>query len=146
MKPERKSLLIVSLGGTLLVVPWELLMTFGFTFTFRAHEPVLTLLFVWFTFLLNIPAVACSWLWPRAAAFWLVGNVVVSVLMSVSQEVLSYMHSAPGEPRSPGTVFTGIFAMIYTAIFFYGPPLLVAAGLLLMPKLTRIDLESRNSS
>lgn len=142
MKPERKSQLIVSLGGSVLVVPWELFMTFGFTFTFRAHEPLLTWLFVWFTFLLNIPAVLCSWLWPRVAAFWLLGNVTVSLLIGISQGVLSYMHSTPREPWLPGTVFSGIFAMIYSAVFFWGSPLLVAAGLLLMPKLTRIDLES----
>jgi hypothetical protein len=146
MKPERKSLLLVSLGGTLLIVPWELFMTFGFTFTFRAHEPLLTWLFVWFTFVLNIPAVLCSWFWPRVAAFWLMGNVTVSLLISISQEVLSYMHSAPREPWSAGTVFTGILGIIYSAVFFWGPPLLVAAGLLLMPKLTRIDLETANKT
>ena len=138
--------MIVSLGGTLLVVPWELFMTFGFTFTFRAHEPMLTWLFVWFTFLLNIPAVICSWLWPRVAAFWLIANVMVSLLISIAQETLSYMHSSQGEPWSPGAVFSGILAIIYSAVFFWGPPLLIAAGLLLVPKLMRIDLETANKS
>ncbi|HET9181317.1 MAG TPA: hypothetical protein VFP59_04220 [Candidatus Angelobacter sp.] len=69
----------VSLPGTLLLIPWELFMAFGFAFTFRAHEPLTAWLFVWFTFLLNIPAVLLSWIWPRAGAYWLLGNVMVSL-------------------------------------------------------------------
>jgi hypothetical protein len=136
LSQERRTLLAISLAGTLLVVPWELFMAFGFTFTFRAHEPLTAWLFVWFTFLLNIPAVLCSWLWPRLAGFWLIGNVAISLAIGIGFELMSFVQA----PRSAASeFFNGIFGLIYTAVFFWGPPLMMAAGLLLMPMLTRTD-------
>ena len=110
--PERRNLIVVSLAGTLLVVPWELFMTFGFTFSFREHEGLLAWLFVWFTFVLNIPAVLCSWVWPRVAGWWLVANVTISVLVGALYAVLQ-MRSAPPQAPTASQLVSGIFQIIY---------------------------------
>jgi hypothetical protein len=142
--PGRRSLIVVSLAGTLLVVPWELFMTFGFTFTFRAHEPFLAWIFVCFTFLLNVPAVLCSWFWPRVAGWWLVGNVTISVVTAIVYTLLPIRSSPLSMPKAAELV-SGIFQIIYTALFFWGPPLLIAGGLLFMPLFVRWENEQKSN-
>lgn len=138
MRPERRDLLAVSLAGTLLVIPWELFMAFGFSFTFRAHEPFLAWLFLWFTFLLNIPAILSSWVWPRAGAYWLLANVTVSLATGLGFELMSFVQRTPGAPSAASEFFNGILGLIYAAVFFWGPPVVVAGGLLLLPLLTQL--------
>src|SRR5690242_12451858 len=88
LKPERRDLLAVSLAGTLLVVPWELFMTFGIIFSSRAHDPLVAWLFVLFPFL-NVAAVLVSWGWPRVAGYWLLGNVTGSLVIGIGLQVWS---------------------------------------------------------
>ena len=140
--PERRNLIVVSLAGTLLVVPWELFMTFGFTFSFREHEGLLAWLFVWFTFVLNIPAVLCSWVWPRVAGWWLVANVTISLVTAIVYTLL-HIRSAPLSMPEASELFSGMFQIIYTALFFWAPPLLIAGGLLFMPLFTHWEISKR---
>jgi len=145
VSPERRDVLAVSLAGTLLVIPWELFMAFAFSFTFRAHEPLTTWLFVWFTFLLNIPAILSSWMWPRAGACWLIANVMASLAIGTGFELISIVQSKPGAPSAASEFFNGILGLIYAAVFFWGPPVVVAGGLLFLPLLTRLDGKPNNN-
>lgn len=145
MDPERRDLLAVSLAGTSLVIPWELFMAFEFSFTLRVHEPFTTWLFLWFTFLLNIPAILASWIWPRAGAYWLLVNVTVSLAIAIGFELISSVQATPGAPSAASEFFNGILGLIYAAIFFWGPPVVVAGGLLFLPLLARLDGKPNNN-
>lgn len=52
---------------------------------------------------------------------------------------MSFMQAAPGAPSAVSEFFHGLLGLIYAAIFFWGPPLVVAGGLLFLPLLTRLD-------
>ncbi len=77
---ERRHSLLVSSVALLTLVPWQLFLAMGFTFTFREHEPAILWAFVAFLFLLDIPAVLLSFFFPRFAMWWMAANVVGAVV------------------------------------------------------------------
>jgi drug/metabolite transporter (DMT)-like permease len=128
------------LMGTLLVVPWECFLTFGFTFTMRAHESLWVWAFVLFAFLLNIPAVLLSWFLPRQAALWILANTAISMAIGAGFQWKSYLdnpHSSASFISSLLTLFAGLVGEI---VLLWFAPLAFAFGILIV--LNSSELES----
>src|ERR1700735_4092126 len=123
--------------GTLLVVPWECFLTFGFTFTMRGHESLWVWAFVLFAFLLNIPAVLLSWFLPRQGALWILANTAISMAIGVAFQWTNYLHN-PDSPASLLTLFAGLIMEI--ALLWFAP-LAFALGILMI--LNSSELESK---
>ena len=84
----------VTLLGTLLVIPWECLLIFGFTFSMNGNEPFWAWVFLFFAFFLNIPAVLLSWAKPKPAAYWIFGNITISMVIGAGFEIRNYLDRA----------------------------------------------------
>jgi len=134
-----------SLIGSFVVIPWDLFMTFGFTFSFSAHESIWAWAFVWLAFLLNVPAVISSFFFPRLGAYWVLANTVLSMTLGIGVELNSYIASRRAvEPPAMG--FGGaLAAMFTTAVFFWGPPLVFAAGMLIILKTSHLEQASSSA-
>src|SRR5690242_14859398 len=77
---SRRDSLVVSTIALLTLVPSQLFFAMGFTFAFREHEPAMLWAFVWFVFLLDVPAVVLSFFLPRWATWWVAANIAGAVL------------------------------------------------------------------
>lgn len=131
---------LATLMGTLLVVPWECFLTFGFTFTMRAHESLWVWAFILFAFLLNIPAVLLSWFRPKQGALWILANAAISMAIGPGFQWKSYLdnpHSSASFISSWLTVFAGLIAEI---VLLWFAPLAFAFGILMI--LSSPELES----
>lgn len=134
-----------SLIGSFVIIPWDLFMTFGFTFSFRAHESLWAWAFVWLAFLLNVPAVISSFFFPRIGAYWVLANTVLSMALGIGFELSSYIASRhAAEPPAMGFAGT-VVAMVTTAVFFWGPPLIFAAGMLIVLKTSHLEQASSSA-
>jgi len=80
MKHSREKRL--SLMATFLIIPLHLFLTFGFTFTSPKNITAWHWAFVWFTFLLNIPAILVSWFYPKLGACWVLVNTATSLAIA----------------------------------------------------------------
>lgn len=134
-----------SLIGSFVVIPWDLFMTFGFTFSFSVHESFWAWAFVWLAFLLNVPAVLSSFFFPRLGAYWVLANTVLSMALGIGFELSSYIATRHAvEPPAMG--FGGaLAAMFTTAVFFWGPPLVFAAGMLIILKTSHLEQASSSA-
>jgi hypothetical protein len=75
---------LLSLLGTVVVIPWELMSDFVLSFLAQGGERTLwTVAFFWFAFRLNIAAILISWVKPRFAAWWILVNIVVSMAITI---------------------------------------------------------------
>lgn len=81
---------MLSLLGTVVMIPWDLFLAFGFTFT-SEHITRTDCIFIWATFYLTIPVVLISWMLPRLAAYWMIGNIVVSMSVLRFREISWYL-------------------------------------------------------
>ncbi|MGZ4867938.1 MAG: hypothetical protein ACXV7C_11980 [Candidatus Angelobacter sp.] len=135
----------VSLMGSFVVIPWDLFMTFGFTFSFRAHESFWAWAFVWLAFLLNVPAVIISFFFPRLGTYWVLVNTALSMALGIGYEMNSYIGSRhAAEPPAMG--FGGALATMFTtAVFLWGPPLVFAAGMLIVLKTAHLQQVSSST-
>lgn len=120
----------LSLVATCILVPLDLWLTFGFTFTSPQNISFWHWAFVWFTFLLNIPAVLISWMLPRVSAYWLLANTAVSLAIASGFLWHSYL-----EGRASGDGFftaLGVVAMraALMAVLLWGPQLFFACAFL----------------
>lgn len=134
-----------SLIGSFVIIPWDLFMTFGLTFSFKAHESLWAWVFVWLAFLLNIPAVISSFFFPRLGAYWVLANTMVSMALGIGFELSSYIaswHTAD----TPIMGFAGALATMFTtAVFFWGLPLIFAAGMLIILKTSHLEQASSSA-
>lgn len=120
-------------------------MTFGFTFSFKAHESLWAWVFVWLAFLLNIPAVISSFFFPRLGAYWVLANTVVSMALGIGFELSSYIASRH-TADTPIMGFAGALATMFTtAVFFWGLPLIFAAGMLIILKTSHLEQASSSA-
>lgn len=79
---ERHSL-AVSIVALFTLIPVDLFLAFGFTFSFTGDEPFFWgWAFVWTAFFLDAPAVLISFFAPKIGAWFLSFNAVASFLMS----------------------------------------------------------------
>lgn len=112
---------VVTYLGTILVIPWELLITAGFTLSFRTHESFWTWAFVWSGFLLNIPAILLSKFRPALGASWVLVNVATSMTIGLVFEWRSYIENASDNKTFSGfvSVFHGLGSSIL--LFWFAP-------------------------
>ena len=79
---------IVSLIGTILIVPWACVL--GFVWYWQTawtyHHGWLNRGLLWFGVLLMAPAVLLSWFRPRLAAYWIFFNIAIAASLSVAHE------------------------------------------------------------
>lgn len=121
---------ILSLFGMVVVIPWDLLIAFGFTFRSASNIPTSDWLFVWITFYLSVPAVLLSWFSPRWAARWMLLNTALSAII-VAQRELQWLLGYKRAPYAltmplPIALFFELVSMI---VFFWGPNLVFGVGL-----------------
>src|SRR5215831_11065970 len=81
----------VSFLGTVVLIPWDLFMAFGYTFSFPSNPPIVEKLFVWITFYMTVPAVLISWRFPKLGAYWILLDTAISVLIVAAQRLIWYV-------------------------------------------------------
>ena len=120
----------VALFGTLILIPWDLFMAFGYTFSFRSSEPIVEWLFVWVTFYLTLPAVLISWLFPKLGAYWILLNTTISVLIVAAQRISWYLEfrRKPYELAHPLPIAIAL-QIFYVGAFFWGGKLAFSCGI-----------------
>jgi hypothetical protein len=64
------------------IIPLQLFLAFGFTFTAAKNISAWHWAFVWSTFLLNIPALILTWFFPRSGSYWVLGNTIISLAIA----------------------------------------------------------------
>ncbi len=116
--------------ATCVVIPLDMWLAFGFTFTGPQNISFWHWAFVWFTFLLNIPAVLLSWKQPKVSAYWLLGNTSVSILIACGFLWHSYL-----EGRGTGGSLSVALASVagralIMAIFLWAPQIVFAIAFL----------------
>lgn len=115
---------IILWGGTLLLIPWVVLVAFGITFSFTTHESWLLWTFVIINFLATVPAVVISWRAPRWGSFWILGNTLGSIFIAglmINGRSWDMKHSSP-QYLQRDTFVAGTL--------LFGPQLLFAISLL----------------
>jgi hypothetical protein len=123
--------MVVSTVGALLIVPWGLFFGVMFTFAFGANESAWAWGFDIVSFWFQIPAVIVSFFRPRIAAWWMLANVLASVLMGMWFEIHDASHLVVSEWIST------LLPLLKTCIWFWGLPTLFAV-LLLMAERNRL--------
>jgi hypothetical protein len=126
--------------GTLLVVPWECFLTFGFTFTMAGHESLWIWTFVLFAFLLNIPAVLLSWFMPRQGALWILANTAISMAIGAGFQWKNYLHNPDSSASFISTLLTLFARLVAEIALLWFAPLAFAFGILII--LNSSELES----
>jgi hypothetical protein len=106
----------VALLGTIILIPWDLFMGFGYTFSFKGNEPILERVFVWSTFYLTVPAVLVSWVFPRLGAYWILVNTAVSFLLQAIHQLQSYL----AYRRSPYPLTRPLPVIVLLEVFYLG--------------------------
>lgn len=140
-----KDLKVIATVFAVFALVWEVILSFGLTFGFRQHESFFAWVFVIFTTLLNIPAILCSWRWPRFSAYWLAFNTACSILIALGTVLKKYSvlrHAADHIPLSAqfsGHLFGGILG---EAAALWLVQMLLCALLLLSSRKTD-DLDDR---
>lgn len=120
-----------SVLGTLLLIPWDLLMGLGYTFSFRDNQPVLDQVFVWTTFWLTVPAVLISWLLPKLSGCWILVNTGISISIVAYQRIIGYMEYRrhPYELAMPLAVAI-LVQVLYAGTFFWAGKILFGIAML----------------
>ncbi len=121
----------ISLFGTCLLIPFDLWLAFGLTFTGPQNISAWHWAFVWFTFLLNIPAVLVSWSSPRFAAYWVVVNTAISLLIGAGFLRHSYIEAVPEYGALKSVMMAGAQAWLGVVILWF-PHLLFAGKILFL--------------
>jgi hypothetical protein len=75
---------VVSLIGTVLVIPWEGIL--AFFWSVRGDTTPAAWLFLSFGILLNSAALLCSWFKPRLSAYWVFLNIAIGISILVCRE------------------------------------------------------------
>jgi hypothetical protein len=132
-----------SLLGTLLLIPCDLLMGFGYTFSFRTNEPVLEQVFVWTTFWLTVPAVLISWLLPKLSGCWILVNTGISISVVAYQRIIEYIEYRrhPYEPAMPLPIAILEEVLFVGAVFWAGK---IFFGLAML-RLSRVSVAVESS-
>jgi hypothetical protein len=84
---------IIAIVSAVLLIPIDLFLAFGITFTFREPEPWISWIFVWFAFLLDVPALLLGVFKPRAGAYWVLANAIISGTMVATFLVRDFMNA-----------------------------------------------------
>lgn len=125
----------LSLLGTVIMIPWDLFLAFGFTFTSAEHITFTDWIFIWATFYLTIPAVLISWVLPKLAAYWIIVNTAASMSVVGFREInwyLQYRHS-PYDLATP-LPLAFVFEAFWYFFCFWIFKLFFGAGLLYVSK------------
>jgi hypothetical protein len=121
-----------ALLGCLLVIPWELFLIFGFTFSLAGRESLWTWAFILFAFLLNIPAVLLSWFKPKWSAYWLLANIAVSMAIGAGFQLQGYREN-PHSTESLASTLLNLFAGgIVSIVLLWFAPAIFAFGTLIV--------------
>jgi hypothetical protein len=88
LRPRQLQLLISALGS-IVILPWGVFLGAMFTFAFRADESLWAWAFDVITFWCQIPAILLSFFRPRFAAYWMLLNAAVSLLIGVGFQISS---------------------------------------------------------
>jgi hypothetical protein len=122
----------IALLGSLLVIPWELFLVFGFTFSLNGHESSWTWAFILFAFLLNIPAVLLSWFKPKWSAYWVLANIAVSMAIGAGFQLQGYREN-PHSTESLASTLLNLFAGgIASIVLLWFAPAIFAFGTLIV--------------
>lgn len=122
----------IALLGCLLVIPWELFLIFGFTFSLTGRESLWTWAFILFAFLLNIPAIMLSWFNPKLSAYWLLANMAVSMAIGAGFQLRGYLEN-PHSTESLTSTLLSLFAQsVATIVFLWFAPAVFAFGTLIV--------------
>ena len=105
---------LVAIVAAMLIIPLELSLAFGITFSFREHEPLISWVFVWFAFLLDVPALPLGIVLPRWGARWVLLNAIVSGLLAMGFEVHSAMQA------TGANVTGGLVKLLMMFVVFWG--------------------------
>jgi hypothetical protein len=133
----------IALLGSLLVIPWELFLFFGFTVSGISHEWSWTWAFILFAFLLNIPAVLLSWFKPKWSAYWVLANIAVSMAIGVGFQLQGYRenpHSTEGLASTLLNLFAGgvvsiVLLWFAPAVFAFGTLIVIHSEQIESPQL-----------
>lgn len=121
------------------IIPLQILLMFGFTFTSPKNISSWLWAFVWFTFILNIPAILISWSLPKLGAYWVLLNTAVSVSIAAGFLLHRYVEGrnfGDGLLTALGVLAARAFIM---ALFLWAPQLAFAGAMLY--RLRSRDLE-----
>jgi hypothetical protein len=120
-----------SFFGTLLLIPWDLFMGFGYTFSVNDIPPVLDHVFVWTTFWLTVPAVVISWVMPKLSGYWILVNTGISISIVAYQRIIEYIEYRrhPYELAMPLPLAILAQVLIVGVAFWGGKILFGLAGL-----------------
>jgi hypothetical protein len=124
---------LLSLLGTVVVIPWELMSDFVLSFLAQGGERTLwTVAFFWFAFRLNIAAILISWVKPRFAAWWILVNIVVSMAITI----FWFSPSWGVAGRHFGTLnpFKETLELVYSVALVLITPTVFAVGMLIVLK------------
>jgi hypothetical protein len=136
---QKRLQLLVSAVGTLLIVPWGLVLGAMFTFAFRAGESRWAWGFDIVSFWLQIPAIIVSFFRPRIAAWWMLANVSASVLMGMWFEIQSF-YNPDARHLVVSEWISTLLPLLKTCMWFWGLPTLFAV-LLLVTGRYRLNLK-----
>ena len=143
MKHSREKRL--SLMATFLIIPLHLFLTFGFTFTSPKNITAWHWAFVWFTFLLNIPAILVSWFYPKLGACWVLVNTATSLAIAGG----FLWHSYFAGIREGYSLFTALAIVaaraIMMACFLWLPQMLFAGAMLIAVRRGQGSLSTTSS-
>lgn len=126
---RRKWQLIISIIGTILIVPWCLFLGVMFTFAFRSDESRWAWAFDLIAFWSQIPGVLFSFLKPRLSALWMLLCVGVSMLMGIGFEIKS-AYAPNARHLSSAEWISDLPILLKESFYFWGLPVVVALLLL----------------
>ena len=121
---------ILSLLGTVIVIPWELLSDFVISLVGQGHNTTWNVALMWFAFRLNIAAVLLSWIKPRLAAWWILINIAVS--MSIVTFWFSPSWGMVGKTFGVRNPLEETLKLLYSAALVLIAPAIFAIGMLVV--------------
>jgi hypothetical protein len=134
---------LVSGFGTLLLIPWDLFWSFGFTFTSLGNVSRSDWAFLWFTFYLTVPVVLVSWIFPRLGAYWMLANTTVSMMLVAFREIAWYIHYRRNPyPLTSPLLLAVLLELFWYFIFFWLFKLIFAGAILFVRQQERIQHET----
>ena len=122
----------IALLGCLLVIPWELFLVFGFTFSLHGHESLWTWAFILFAFLLNIPAVLLSWFEPKWSANWVLANMAVSMAIGAGFQLRNYLENLHSTESLPSALLSLFAEGVVAIVLLWFAPAVFAFGTLIV--------------
>jgi hypothetical protein len=83
----------ISLLGTFTLIPWDLFLAFGFTFSFKGggYDTILDRAFVWATFYCTVPAVLVSWFLPKIGGYAILTSTAASIVIEILRKTMWYL-------------------------------------------------------